>query len=87
MITEYNVLAPGPVNLHPRVRNVLSLPMIHHRTPEFDQILKRVLLRLKKIFFTQEDVFILTSTGSGGMESLIVNTLEKKRQSFTYRIW
>lgn len=77
MITEYNVLAPGPVNLHPRVRNVLSLPMIHHRTPEFDQILKRVLLRLKKIFFTQEDVFILTSTGSGGMESLIVNTLEK----------
>lgn len=77
MSTEYNVLAPGPVNLHPRVRNVLSLPMIHHRTPEFDQILKRTLMRLKKVFFTHQDVFILSSTGSGGMEALIVNTLEK----------
>jgi aspartate aminotransferase-like enzyme len=77
MTIEYNVLAPGPVNLHPRVRNVLSLPMIHHRTPEFDQILKRTLQRLKKVFYTKQDVFILTSTGSGGMEALLVNTLEK----------
>jgi len=77
MDTEYNVLAPGPVNLHPRVQAALALPMIHHRTPEFDRILHRVLARLKNVFQTQEPVFISTSTGSGGMEALLVNVLEK----------
>ncbi len=71
----YSLLAPGPVNLHPEVRKILAEPMIHHRTPEFDQIFARVRQDLKKIFQTEEDVFIHTSTGTGGMESLLVNTL------------
>ncbi len=69
------LLAPGPVALHPEVRRILALPMIHHRTPEFDQTLARVLQNIKKIFQTQEPVYFLTSTGSGGMEALLVNTL------------
>lgn len=72
---DYSLLAPGPVNLHPEVRKALSLPMIHHRTPEFDKIFKKVLTRIKPIFQTQEDVFLLSCTGSGGMEALLVNTL------------
>lgn len=72
---DYSLLAPGPVNLHPEVRKALALPMIHHRTPEFDLILKRVLGGIKKVFQTEQDVFLLTSTGSGGMEALIVNTI------------
>lgn len=75
MTIEYNVLAPGPVNLHPKVREALSLPMIHHRTPEFDRILAQTLSQLKKVFQTEQSVFILTSTGSGGMEALLVNTM------------
>jgi aspartate aminotransferase-like enzyme len=74
-VFEYNVLAPGPVNLHPKVREALALPMIHHRTPEFDKILARTLQKLKNIFRTEQPAFILSSTGSGGMESLLVNTL------------
>jgi aspartate aminotransferase-like enzyme len=75
MSHEYILLAPGPVNLHPEVERILGLPMIHHRIPEFDQILSRVLKGLKEVFQTQNQVFIHTSTGSGGMESLLVNTL------------
>ncbi|MFZ4404927.1 MAG: pyridoxal-phosphate-dependent aminotransferase family protein [Pseudobdellovibrionaceae bacterium] len=75
---DYSLLAPGPVNLHPLVLKALALPMIHHRTPLFDKTLKRVLLGLKKIFQTEQDVYILTSTGSGGMESLVVNPLAPK---------
>lgn len=71
----YNVLAPGPVNLHPEVEKILSAPMIHHRTPEFDGILKRTLQRLKMIFETDQPCYLLTSTGSGGMEALLVNVL------------
>lgn len=72
---DYSLLAPGPVNLHPEVRAALALPMIHHRTPEFDQILKNVLSEIKNVFQTEQDVFLLSSTGSGGMEALLVNTL------------
>jgi len=57
------------------VEKALGLPMIHHRTPEFDAILKRTLTRLKLIFETDQPCFALTSTGSGGMEALLVNTL------------
>ena len=73
--STYNVLAPGPVNLHPKVMEALSLPMIHHRTPEFDAILARTLKNLKPIFGTTEPVYILSSTGSGGMEALLVNLM------------
>ncbi|MBC7370041.1 MAG: alanine--glyoxylate aminotransferase family protein [Bdellovibrionaceae bacterium] len=72
---DYSLLAPGPVNLHPEVRAALGLPMIHHRTPEFDKILSRVLAGLKKIFQTTQPVYMHSSTGSGGMESLLVNTV------------
>ncbi len=72
---DYTLMAPGPVNLHPKVREILAEPMIHHRTPEFDHILAQALKRLKMVFQTQEPVYLITSTGSGGMESLIVNTL------------
>jgi len=69
------LLAPGPVQLHPEVQKILAHPMIHHRTPEFDTILARVLGNLKNFFQTKQPVLIQTSTGSGGMEALIVNLL------------
>ncbi len=69
------LLAPGPVQLHPEVQKILAHPMIHHRTPEFDAILARVLLNLKSFFQTKMPVLIQTSTGSGGMEALLVNLL------------
>ena len=69
------LLAPGPVQLHPEVQKILALPMIHHRTPEFDQILRRVLENLKFLFQTKNHVFMHTSTGSGAMESALVNLL------------
>ena len=72
------LLAPGPVQLHPEVQKILALPMIHHRTPEFDSILKTVLSDLKYLFQTEQPVFILSSTGSGGMEAVLINVLKPK---------
>lgn len=75
MTKSYTLMTPGPVPLPPEVLEVLALPMEHHRTPEFIALFNRVLENLKKIFMTQEPVFIHTSTGSGGMESALVNCL------------
>lgn len=69
------LLAPGPVQLHPEVQKILAEPMIHHRTPEFDSILSQTFSELKFLFQTTQPVFMHASTGSGGMESLLVNLL------------
>ena len=71
----YRLMTPGPVPLSLKVREILAQPMIHHRTPEFEKVLKSVGLKLKKTFLTAEPVYMHASTGSGAMESSIVNTL------------
>jgi aspartate aminotransferase-like enzyme len=49
--------------------------MINHRGGEFAKILDSATEKLKQAFQTKGDVFILTSSGTGGMEAAIVNTL------------
>jgi aspartate aminotransferase-like enzyme len=71
----YRLLTPGPVPLHPAVEKILGEPMIHHRTPEFEKTLKSVVDKLKIAFSTSQNVYMHTSSGSGAMESAIVNTL------------
>jgi aspartate aminotransferase-like enzyme len=71
----YTLMTPGPVPVPPEVLEVLAQPMEHHRTPEFVARFQRVLTGLKKIFLTDQPVFILTATGTGGMEAAIVNTI------------
>lgn len=71
----YYLMAPGPVQIPDDVLKEMARPMIHHRTPEFDAILAETLGLLKKFFRTEQPVFIQTATGSGGMESAIVNAL------------
>lgn len=71
----YTLMTPGPVPVPVEVLKILAQPMEHHRTPEFAAVLDRVLKRLKAVFGTQERAFILTSTGSGGLECALVNVL------------
>jgi len=68
-------MTPGPVPLPQEVLNNMALPMEHHRTPEFIALWNRALGHLKRVFQTEQNVFIHTSTGSGGMESALVNVL------------
>ena len=49
--------------------------MINHRGPEFTKILNDVTAKLKQFFQTKGEVFLLTGSGTGGLEAAIVNTL------------
>lgn len=75
MIKKYYLLSPGPTPVPDTVLSVAAEPIIHHRTPEFSEIFMQVTEGLKYVYGTKEDVFILTSSGSGAMETAIVNTL------------
>lgn len=69
------LLTPGPTPLPPEISETLSRPIIHHRTPQFQAILKEAHEGLKYVFQTKNEVFILASSGTGGMESAVINFL------------
>jgi aspartate aminotransferase-like enzyme len=75
MIKKYYLLSPGPAPVPENVLAAAAEPIIHHRTPEFSKIFMDVTEGLKQVFGTKEDVYILTSSGSGAMETAVVNTL------------
>ena len=66
---------PGPTPVPEEVLKAMAKPMINHRGPEFAQLLHDVTAKLKQLFMTKGDVFLLTGSGTGGLEAAIVNTL------------
>ena len=66
---------PGPTPCPGEVLNAMSRQMINHRGEEFGNILDKVTANLKQLFQTRSDVFVLTSSGTGGLEAAIVNAL------------
>lgn len=74
MIKRY-LLAPGPTPVPPEVLLAMARPIIHHRAPEFAQLFGEVRQDLKWLFQTQNDVLILASSGTGGMEGAVGNFL------------
>jgi|YelNatPaOPRAMG01_1025707.scaffolds.fasta_scaffold05066_2 aspartate aminotransferase-like enzyme len=74
LIKEY-LMIPGPTPVPDSVLSKMAMPMINHRGKEFAQILKNVTEKMKKVYLTKGDVILLTASGSGGMESAVVNFL------------
>lgn len=66
---------PGPTPCPKEVLQAMSRQMINHRGPQFAQMLSDVTAKLKQLFQTKADVFLLTGSGTGGLEAAIVNTL------------
>jgi aspartate aminotransferase-like enzyme len=53
----------------------LARPVIHHRSDEAKQVITEVIAGLKEVFQTQNDVMILTASGTGAMEAAVVNSV------------
>ena len=70
-----NLRIPGPTPVPSDVLEAMSGEMINHRGPEFRDISTRVTESLKKVFQTENDVLILTTSGTGGMEAAVVSTM------------
>ena len=77
------LMTPGPTPLPPQVLEAMARPIIHHRTPAFQAILKEATDGLKYIFQTKNDCFILTSSGTGAMEASVVNLLSSGDKAIT----
>ncbi|MBE3113290.1 MAG: alanine--glyoxylate aminotransferase family protein [Actinobacteria bacterium] len=72
MVKKY-IMTPGPTPISEEVMLEHARPLMHHRSPEFSKIFIEVTEKLKKLFKTKNDVFILTSSGTGAMEAAVTN--------------
>ena len=70
-----NLRIPGPTPCPPEPLEAMSKQMINHRGEEFGKIINEVTANLKNLFQTKNDLFLLTGSGTGGLEAAVVNTL------------
>jgi aspartate aminotransferase-like enzyme len=67
------LMIPGPVQVHSRILNAMAKPVIGHRTPEFSEIMKNCTEGLKELFGTEGDVYLISGSGTAGMEAAIAS--------------
>ncbi|MEM4409441.1 MAG: alanine--glyoxylate aminotransferase family protein [Candidatus Caldarchaeum sp.] len=66
-------MIPGPTDVHERVIRAMARQMIDHRSEEFRELMRGLVDGLKKIFETRSNVYVLTSSGTGGVEAAAAN--------------
>jgi len=74
MRKEY-LFTPGPTPIPTDALLSMARPVDYHRSSESAEIIKEVAQNLKHVFQTENDVLILTSSGTGAMEGAVANLL------------
>jgi aspartate aminotransferase-like enzyme len=73
---------PGPVEVAPEILEAMATPMIGHRMKEYAELHGRIKANLKKLLFTQDRVFLSTSSAFGVMEGAVRNLVGKRCANF-----
>ena len=75
MLDKNYLYTPGPTPVPPQVAAAMSQPMIGHRSRDFADLHGQIVEKAKQVFQTTNDLFVLTSSGTGGLETAIANTV------------
>jgi alanine-glyoxylate transaminase/serine-glyoxylate transaminase/serine-pyruvate transaminase len=68
---------PGPGQVHPRVYQAMAQPIVGHLDAYFFQVSDNIQRLLRTVFGTKNEMtFVISATGSGGMETAISNFVE-----------
>lgn len=76
MSLQNPVFIPGPTNIPDALRKACDMPTVDHRSPIFGKILHPAIAGVKKVIKAETaEIFVFPSTGTGGWETAIANTL------------
>src|SRR5919201_4134098 len=84
MYRPQNLRIPGPTFVPQAVLAASVRPLITHLGPEFAALLAALTRALQDFLRTEHDVLLLTSSGSGGMEAAIANTLSSGDKALVF---
>jgi len=73
MENERLLMLPGPVPVPERVRQAMMRQAINHRGPEFGTAYAESAAVLKECFGTKNEVYIISGSGTAGMEAAVAN--------------
>jgi len=76
-VPKYRLLTPGPTQVPERSLLAMAQQVPHHRTPEFRALMAEILEGLKYVFQTQNDVVLLSCSGTGAMEAAVANLVPR----------
>ncbi|HEX9859396.1 MAG TPA: aminotransferase class V-fold PLP-dependent enzyme [Paracoccaceae bacterium] len=76
MSSQNPVFIPGPTNIPEAIRKACDVPTLDHRSPAFGRLFRPAIAGVKRVLGTAKgEVFLFPSTGTGGWEASISNTL------------
>jgi len=77
MSSQNPVFIPGPTNIPDRIRKACDMPTMDHRSAAFGRMFRPAVAGVRRIVGMGEggEVFLFPSTGTGGWEATITNTL------------
>ena len=76
---------PGPVEVRNDVLEKMATPMIGHRSKDASALQRSISDKIRKLFFTGEEILLSTSSGSGLMEGAIRSCTLKRAAVFSGR--
>jgi aspartate aminotransferase-like enzyme len=78
---KQRLLTPGPSPVPEETLLELAKPVVYHRTAEMRQLLTEVVQDLQYVFCTRQPVIPLTSSGTGGLEAALANSVPPGRKA------
>jgi aspartate aminotransferase-like enzyme len=74
---------PGPTHVTEDVLRKMATPMIGHRTKEASALQRGISDKLRKLMYTQNEILLSTSSGSGLMEGTVRSCTQKRAAVFS----
>ncbi len=74
---EKLLMIPGPTMVPNTVLTSMANPIIGHRTKEYGELLEDTVEKMKKVFMTENDVYLITGSGTSAMDMAVSNTVDK----------
>ena len=75
---SYKLFIPGPIAVSEKTLRAMAQPMIGHRSTDFVALYQSIQPDLQALFYTQDPVYLSTSSGWGFMEGALRNLVQKK---------
>jgi len=74
---------PGPTHVTEDVLREMATPMIGHRTKEASNLQRNISDKLRKLMYTENEILLSTSSGSGLMEGTVRSCTQKRAAVFS----
>ncbi len=74
---------PGPVTVSEDVLEKMSTQMIGHRTKDASNLQRSISEKMRKVMYTEEEILLSTSSGTGLMEGAIRSGTKKRAAVFS----